>query len=64
MPENPDGELRQGKRRLGGYTTSFRSSFVSSKRKQGLILEISGKAEQDSQRNSRIRPGDDLESES
>ena len=63
MPENPDGELRQGKRRLGGYT-SFRSSFVSSKRKQGLILEISGKAEQDSQRNSRIRPGDDLESES
>ena len=41
------------------YTTSFRNHFISCKQKQGLILEISDKADHDSQGNSMIRPGDD-----
>ena len=60
----PRFRVLAGQAPFRGFTTSSRSSFVSSKRKQGLILEISDKVEQDNQGNSMVRPGDDLGSES
>ena len=67
LTENPDGELRKGKRRLSGYTISSKSKGSTGMRKQGLFLEVSDEEEEaDDDATAHhllVQPGEDLSDE-